>query len=58
MGGPIVLGEKSFNRITQNKKTNGLNLKAEHPTVCAEAQTKQAFPSAMQISDPNSTATL
>lgn len=33
MGVPIVLGEKTFNRITQNKKINGLKLKAEQQSV-------------------------
>lgn len=40
IGVPIVLGEKSFNRITQNKKANYLKLKVEHPRISAEAQRK------------------
>lgn len=43
MGVPIVLGEKTFNRITQNKKINGLKLKAEQQSVQELRWSKQTL---------------
>lgn len=41
MGVPIVLGEKTFNRITQNKKINAL--KAEQQSVQEIRWSKQTL---------------